>query len=133
MKSESLNEKDRELIKMAKSLAKKRKVFSGTVGDVGCALRTKKGKIFTGISIDLSCGLGFCAERAAMANMLTHSDETEIDTIAASGANDNDYYPCGSCREFMELINVKNRDNTWVITTNTQKVKLKELLPGEWF
>jgi len=42
----------------------------------------KKG-IYTGVSINLCCGIGFCAEHSAVADMLSHSDETEIKTIVA--------------------------------------------------
>ena len=42
----------------------------GEAGQVACALETENGDIFTGICIDLPCGLGFCAEQAAAAQML---------------------------------------------------------------
>jgi hypothetical protein len=32
----------------------------------------------------------------------------------------------------MELIDKRNRENTYVIISDDKKVKLKELLPGEW-
>ena len=35
-----------------------------------CALETNNGNIFTGICIDIPCSLGFCAEQAAIAEML---------------------------------------------------------------
>lgn len=36
-------------------------------GKVGCTLLAKNGKIYSGVSIDLMCGLGNCAEYAAIA------------------------------------------------------------------
>jgi cytidine deaminase len=42
-----------------------------------------QGNIYTGICIDLGCGLGFCAEVAAIAQMLTHR-ETRIDEVVAA-------------------------------------------------
>jgi len=66
--------------------------------------------------------------------MISHSDETEIDTIV--GLSDSQtkpiMYPCGRCREMTELINKKNRENTFFIISDKEKVKLKDLLPGEW-
>jgi cytidine deaminase len=126
-----LKKQDLILIKMAKSLAGQKKVSGGIVKEVGCALITNKGTIFTGTSMDLHCGIGFCGEHSAISNMISHSDETEIDTIVAC-SNKRVMYPCGRCRELIELINVKNRDITNVIIPGNKKVKLQSLLPGNW-
>jgi cytidine deaminase len=127
-----LNKKDKELIEKSKSLVGKKKVSGGFVKEVGSALLTKKGKIFTGVSLDLWCGIGFCAEHSAIANMISHSNETEIKSIVAVYEKGEIIYPCGRCRELMELINKKNRKNTYVIISKNKKVKLEKLLPGEW-
>ena len=132
METEKLTKQDKELIKLAKSMTGEKEVSGGIIKQVGCALKTKKGKIFTGASLHLACGIGFCAEHSAISNMVSHSDETEIDTLAASGPN-NVGYPCGRCRELMELIDEKNRKNTWIIISDEEKVKLEDILPGEWW
>ena len=131
MKIYKLSKDDLQLIERAKSLVGEKKVSGGTVKEVGSALLTKEGEIFIGASIDLSCGIGFCAEHSAIANMVSHSDETQIKTIVAHNGS-KIMYPCGRCREMMELIDLRNRDNTKVIISVDNKVKLKELLPGEW-
>ena len=46
-------------------------------GQVAAALMTKSGNIYTGICIDTACSLGMCAERNAIAHMLT-CGESEI-------------------------------------------------------
>src|SRR3989338_9035947 len=125
-----LTQKDKELIKQAKALVGKKNVSGGVVKEVGSALLFRSNQIFTGVSLDLWCGIGFCAEHSAISNMISHTDETEIKTIIAFG--DRIMYPCGRCREMMELINKNNRNNTEVIISQVKKVKLKELLPGEW-
>jgi cytidine deaminase len=127
----NLTEKDRELIAKAKDLVRDRKVSGGFVGSVGAALVTAGGKIFTGVCLDLACGIGFCAEHSAISNMISHSDETRIRTIVAYGGN-KIMYPCGRCREMMALIDKRNREETEIIVSDVEKVKLKELLPGEW-
>jgi len=127
-----LAKQDRELILQAKALVKRTKVSGGVVKEVGSALITKKGKIFTGASMDLWSGVGFCAEHSAIANMVSHTNETEIKTIVAHSGK-NIMYPCGRCREMMELVNKSNRNVTYVIVSQNKKVKLRELLPGEWF
>jgi len=41
-----------------------------SAGSVGAAIRTVQGNTYTGICIDLACGLGFCAEVSAIAEMV---------------------------------------------------------------
>ena len=121
---------DKKLIETAKVLVGIKKVSGGIIKEVGSALLTKGGKIFTGVSLDLWCGIGFCAEHSAISNMVSHSNETEIKTIVAFG--DKIMYPCGRCREMMELIDKRNRNNTEIIISKNKKVKLKDILPGNW-
>ena len=130
MDSRKLSKADLLLIENARSLVGEKKVSGGIVKEVGSALLTKEGKIFTGASIDLGCGIGFCAEHSAIASMITHSGETRIQTIVAHNET-KIIYPCGRCRQMMELIDIRNRDNAEVIISEHKKVKLKELLPNE--
>ena len=44
-----------------------------------------KGNIYTGICIDLSSGLGFCAEVAAIAEMLKQRETQIAQVVAVSG------------------------------------------------
>jgi cytidine deaminase len=125
-----LLKEDAKLIEKAKSLVGEKKVSGGFIKGVGCALMTKKGKVYTGVSLHLCCGIGFCAEHSAIADMVSHSDETEIKTIVAFG--DKVMYPCGRCRELIQQIDKRNWKNTDVIISEKEKVKLKELLPGQW-
>jgi cytidine deaminase len=131
MNSKRLSKDDLQLIIRARSLVSEKKVSGGIVKEVGSALLTEEGKTFTGVSLDLWCGIGFCAEHSAIANMISHSNETQIKTIVAHNGH-KIIYPCGRCREMMELVDIRNRDNTEVIIPEDRKVKLKELLPGEW-
>ena len=126
-----LTKEDRELIKKARTVVNKKKIYCGELKSVGCALISKKNKIFTGANLDLWCGVGFCAESSAISNMVSHTNETEIKTIVAVSKH-HLLPPCGRCREVMALLDKKNLDNTWVIVSNTEKVKLRELLPYDW-
>lgn len=59
----------------AKSVQGERKISPlMEAGSVGAAVLTDKGNIYTGICIDTACGMGMCAERNAIANMLTCGD-----------------------------------------------------------
>ena len=60
---------------------------------VGCAILAQNGLIYEGVCIHLSCGLGFCAEAAAIANMIKDG-ETEILKIVAV-SEDAVLSPCG--------------------------------------
>ncbi|MDO9537634.1 MAG: cytidine deaminase [Thermoplasmata archaeon] len=100
-----------------------------TAGSVGSALITKSGNIYTGICIDLACGIGFCAEHAAIAEMLK-SRESQIEMIVA--VNEEEILPpCGRCREMMIQINANNA-NTKVIVAEGKIMTLDELLPVRW-
>src|SRR5882672_7294972 len=53
-----------------------------TVGGVAAALVTAASNVYTGVCIDTSCSLGFCAEHAAIAEMLK-AHESDIRLIVA--------------------------------------------------
>lgn len=125
-----MNDTRSELIEAARAVVgdlKLREEFSA--GGVGAAIRTAQGNVYTGICIDLASGLGFCAEVAAIAQMLMHR-ETQIDTVVAV-TTDTILPPCGRCRETMAQIDVRNLDCT-VITGDDREVLLRDLLPNHW-
>lgn len=96
---------------------------------VAAALRTEAGHVYTGISLNLACGIGFCAEHSAIADMLKHR-ERRIAEIVAVG-DDGIRPPCGRCRELMLQISPANA-NTLVTIAEGQSVPLHELLPHHW-
>ena len=95
-------------------------------GGVAAALISRSGHVYTGICIDTACSLGFCAEHAAIAEMLK-ARESEIDTIVAVCASEI-VPPCGRCRELIRQINVANI-RTRVIISPGRVATLSELLP----
>jgi cytidine deaminase len=100
-----------------------------TAGSVGAALVTDKGHIYTGICLDMACGIGFCAEHSAIAEMLKNR-ETRIELIVAVDEA-KILSPCGRCRELMIQVNAENR-NTRVVLKNRSIVPLSQLLPDHW-
>lgn len=120
-----------ELIEKAKSVIGKFQLSREglTAGSVSSALMTSRGNIYTGICLDLACGIGFCAEHAAIAEMLK-ARETEIEYIVAI-KSEGVVMPCGRCRELMLQVDKKNL-NTKVITDSTDHIMLSELLPKHW-
>jgi cytidine deaminase len=100
-----------------------------SAGGVGAAVRGRSGRLYTGICLDLACGIGFCAEHAAVAEMLKHR-ESEIDAVVAVGA-DVILAPCGRCRELMAQVNPANLDCR-VVLGEDRVVQLRALLPEHW-
>lgn len=100
-----------------------------TYGGVACALLTDKGNIYTGIYIEAKCGIGFCAEHSAIADMLKNN-ETRIVKLVSSKKGQI-YPPCGRCRELIRMINNENL-KTKVLLENNEIVTIKDLLPYPW-
>lgn len=98
------------------------------VGGVAAALVTDKGNIYRGICIDTACSLGFCAEHAAVAAMLT-AGENRVEAIVAVGYDKKVMSPCGRCREL--LMQLGNPDAQVFLSPDTA-VKVKDLLPYYW-
>jgi cytidine deaminase len=121
-----------ELIEKARSVVKPRRIAHDYgVGDVGCALLSGDGNVFVGVCIDASSGMGFCAEHAAIAAMVT-GGEQRIRKIVAVLGDGQVLPPCGRCREFMRQIDGRNLDGTEVVLSAEQSVRLRELLPHPW-
>lgn len=101
-------------------------------GGVAAAILSKNGNIYVGVCIDTSCSLGMCAERNAIANMITHG-EHEIDKVVAVMPDGRVGFPCGACREFMMQLSVDGRDIEILTDKDTYStVTLGELMPDWW-
>ncbi len=101
-----------------------------SAGTVGAAIQTVDGNIYTGICIDLACGLGFCAEVAAVAEMLKQR-ETHIATVVAVGEDGVLGAPCGRCREMIAQVDRRNL-HCRVLLPNGKETTLAVLLPDHW-
>ncbi|WP_077534785.1 cytidine deaminase family protein [Massiliimalia massiliensis] len=99
-------------------------------GDVGAAILTENGNIYVGTCIDATCGLGFCAEQAAAAAMITAGENT-IQKIIAVDKDGKILPPCGRCREFLSQIGDNNLQAEVMVGEDTI-VKLIDLLPYDW-
>ncbi len=100
-----------------------------TAGGVAAALVSASGRVYTGINLDLACGIGTCAEHAAVAEMLK-ARETRIARIVAVDA-EGILAPCGRCRELLVQVDGKNLDCEVVLPGGTS-ARLEELLPRAW-
>ncbi len=120
-----------ELYKEAKKVTGERILSPyAETGSVGAALLTQQGNIFTGVCIDTACSMGFCAEHAAAATMIT-SGENRVIKIVAVGEDGTIMLPCGRCREFIRQLHSDNL-LAEVLIAPGKVVLLKDLLPFVW-
>lgn len=101
-------------------------------GSVAAALLTSQGNIYRGVCIDTACSLGMCAERNAIANMIT-SGEDKIEKILILMPDGNPGLPCGACMELMMQLG-PGAGEIEILTdfSGYQAVHLKDLLPAWW-
>jgi cytidine deaminase len=100
-------------------------------GDTAAALVSESGKIFAGINVDTP-SWGFCAERSAIATMVT-AGEYKVKKIVAvhrdeNGENLTVLPPCGICREFLRQIDYDNMETEVILDVN-QVATISELIP----
>ena len=100
-----------------------------SAGGIGAALETASGMVYTGINLDLACGIGFCAEHSAVAEMLK-TRETVVRRIVAVN-EERIIAPCGRCREMLLQVDARNLDCE-VLLPDGAAAMLRELLPSAW-
>jgi cytidine deaminase len=116
------------LIELAASLARPFSPSADcTAGTVAAALVTRAGDVYTGVCVDTACSLGFCAEHAAVAEMLK-ARQSEVRTVVAVTSEGIVLPPCGRCRELLWQVDRRNA-TTWVVLGPDEGAVLAELLP----
>lgn len=99
-------------------------------GSVAAAILSHSGTIYTGICLDTACSLGFCAEHAAVADMLKHG-EYQIQACVAVNRLGDPIPPCGRCRELLSQLSSDNL-NAKIEIAHGEILSLKQLLPFDW-
>ena len=121
-----------DLIKIASSVINPKILKDGLVGDVWCALIWESWTIYTWVCVGF-WNNWYCAERVAIAKMITDNKEFVIKKIVATWKDENNEIyvipPCGHCRQCMKETDERNIEETEVILDKNKSVKLKELLP----
>jgi cytidine deaminase len=119
-----------QLIEKAKAVLRRRELSDEcTVGEVAAALVTAAGNVYAGVSISAACGIGFCAEHSAVAQMVTQG-ESRVMKVVAISSDGLVLPPCGRCRELLYQIDRGNVETEVVLGGRT--VRLAELLPERW-
>jgi cytidine deaminase len=120
------------LIDRARSVLNPRVLSShgAEAASVGCAVLSSGNNIYTGVCIDILCGIGFCAEHTAIANMITNG-ESQIQTIVAVDRDGCVLAPCGRCRELIYQVHNDNYKAQVMMPEDTI-MTLRDLLPHHW-
>ena len=125
-----------KLIDMAAEKLRPYKADDGRLhGDVAASVLSKNGKSYVGVCVDTP-GWGLCAERSALAAMITDGCY-QIDTVVAVWRDEKTgklhvLPPCGTCRDFMRNIDRSNLEANVILGKEDIK-KLKDLIPyHEW-
>lgn len=101
-------------------------------GGVAAALMTESGNIYSGVCIDTACSLGMCAERAAIASMIS-AGESRISKIVAVMPDGSAGMPCGACREFMMQLFAEAGKICILTDLGSRRfVRLEKLMPDWW-
>ena len=120
-----------QLYEKAKSVLNPRKLSEyAEAGGVGAAILTESGRVYTGVCIDTACSMGFCAEHAAAAAMIT-AGESRVLKMIAVGWDGKIMPPCGRCREFVSQLHQENL-KAEVMVAQGVVVTIRELLPHDW-
>lgn len=120
-----------ELYARAKAVLNPRRLSpEAEAGGVGAALLSDSGAVYVGVCIDTACSMGFCAEHAAAAAMITAGEHRVLKMVAVNwdGAI---LPPCGRCREFISQLHEDNLAAE-VLVAEGVIVPLHMLLPHDW-
>jgi cytidine deaminase len=100
-------------------------------GGVSAAILTDRGNVYTGVCIDTASTLGMCAERNAIASMLTHGESRIVKLVCYVDGRVGS--PCGACREYLMQLDADSGDIEILTDLATlQTVRLRQLLPDWW-
>lgn len=120
-----------ELYDIAKNTLSPRELSKNSyAGSVAAAILSESGKVYTGVCIDTPCSMGFCAEHAAIAAMIT-AGENRITKVIAVYEDGTIIPPCGRCREFICQIHDENY-KCEVMIKKDRVLTINDLLPSRW-
>lgn len=120
-----------ELYTIAKGALNPKQISRNSyAGSVAAAILCENDKVYKGVCIDTPCSMGFCAEHAAIAAMITDG-ESKIKKVIAVYKDGTIIPPCGRCREFICQIHDDNYQCEVMVRENTI-LTIGDLLPIRW-
>ncbi len=108
---------------------------------------SENNNFYDGVPLELPSGVGFCAERHAIANMiLKETEKARIKSILVASPVpthlNKPLTPCSACRLAINEFGINKttilcsefirRDNTWEVFPNVWKCNIKDLYPLPW-
>lgn len=119
----------KELRLIAKNTLNERRLSRvATAGTVAAAILTDRGSVYTGVCIDTPASMGFCAEHAAIAAVVTAGESRIVKCVAIGVDDEIACAPCGRCREFINAIDDENY-KCEVLLENGSVTTIGDLLP----
>lgn len=102
---------------------------NSSAGTCAAAIRSASGAVYSGICLDMACGIGFCAEHAAVAEMLKARETHFVASVALVG--ERIIPPCGRCRELFMQLDARNAKALVAVGKDSCR-QLQELIPSNW-
>ena len=102
-------------------------------GGVGAAVLSASGRIYAGVCVDTCSGLGICAERNAIFNMIACGEDrfTKVLAIMPDGRTGA---PCGACRELMmQLMPGQGKHIEIMLDYAARRIVTLDELTPEWW
>lgn len=119
-----------KLYEIAKATLNPRELSRSTyAGSVAAAILTEQGNVYKGVCIDAPSSMGFCAEHAAIAAMITAGESRIVKMVAVYHTGEI-VPPCGRCREFINQINDDN--SKCEVMLKDRILTISDLLPEPW-
>lgn len=101
-------------------------------GSVAAVVVTDRGNLYFGVCIDTACALGMCAERSAVANMITNGESRIVRLVCVMG-DGSVGSPCGACRELLMQLDKDSPQMEILTDLDTEAtVRLGELIQPWW-
>ncbi len=120
-----------EMYEIAKKKLNPRRLNKHTkVCDAVSVIESASGKIYVGVSLVATCGVGYCAEQAALTQML-NNEETLVSKILVLEKCGAILTPCGRCVELLTQVDMGNR-TAQVFTNEGGTILLQEIFPYDW-
>ncbi len=125
-----------EMIERAAAVLRPYRTVEGRLfGDVGAVVVTASGAVYEGVCVD-TASWGLCAERSAMAAMVTAGEYRMAKVVAVWRDPANGRLtvlpPCGVCRDFMRQVDSGNLE-TEIVLDRDKTTPLEALLPAhQW-
>ena len=120
-----------EMYEIAKSKLNPQKLNKhAKICDAVAVIEAASGKMYVGVSLVATCGVGYCAEQAALSQML-NDGETVVSKILVLEKCGAILTPCGRCVELLTQVDMNNSE-ALVFTDDGDTVQLKDLFPYDW-